>query len=301
MVLVLFPSEPFTPREIDPDFEGERVAARAAGFATGLLDHTRVVEGETAGAVGRVPENAGTAVYRGWMLTPSQYAATYAALAGRGTPLINSPEQYRTCHYLPESYRWIEGHTPRSVWLPLRGAIDFDEVMRLLVPFAEGPVVVKDFVKSQKHYWTEACFIPAANDRSAVERVVSRFVELQGQELAEGLVFREFVPLAIVGKHPKSDMPLAAEFRIFWLDGEPILSHRYWGDLTAFDVPLPFDEIRPIAAQVPSRYFTMDVAFLEGGGWTIVELGDGQVAGLPAPELAPEFFGKIHARLGLGD
>jgi len=301
MVLVLFPSEPFSPREVDPDFAGERDAARAAGFATGLLDHTRVVAGEAAGATGRVPENAGATVYRGWMLTPSQYAATYAALEGRGAQLINSPEQYRTCHYLPESYRWIEGYTPKSVWLSLRSAVDFDEVMRLLAPFGDGPVVVKDFVKSQKHYWTEACFIPAANDRSAVERVVSRFLELQGQELAEGLVFRAFVPLAIVGKHPQSGMPLAAEFRIFWLDGEPLLSHRYWGDLTKFDAPLPFQEIRPIAARVPSRYFTMDVAFLEGGGWTIVELGDGQVAGLPSPELAPEFFEKMHARLTLGD
>lgn len=301
MVLVLFPSEPFSPREIDPDFEGEREAALTAGFATGLLDHTRVVEGEAARAVARVPENAGTAVYRGWMLTPSQYAAAYAALEARGTRLINTPAQYRTCHYLPESYPWIEGHTPKSVWLAVRGDVDFDAVMRLLGPFADGPVVVKDFVKSQKHYWTEACFIPAASDRSAVERVVSRFLELQGQELAEGLVFREFVPLAIVGKHPQSGMPLAAEFRIFWLDGEPILSHRYWGDLTTFDAPLPFEEIRPIAAQVPSRYFTMDVAFLEGGGWTIVELGDGQVAGLPSPALAPEFFGKIHARLSVGD
>jgi hypothetical protein len=34
----------------------------------------------------------------------------------------------------------------------------------------------------------------------------------------------------------------------------------------------------------------MDVAFMNDGGWTIVELGDGQVAGLPAEDLAPEFF-----------
>lgn len=157
MVLVLFPSEPFSPREVDPEFEVEQNAARAAGFATALLDHTRVVEGDAAGAVGRVPENADAVLYRGWMLTPGQYAASHAALEARGTQLINSPEQYRTCHYLPE-----------------------------------------------KHYWNEACFIPRASDRSAVERVVSRFLELQGQELAEGLVFREFVPLAIVGKHPQS-------------------------------------------------------------------------------------------------
>jgi hypothetical protein len=47
------------------------------------------------------------------------------------------------------------------------------------------------FVKSRKHEWTDACFIPSAADRSAVERVVNRFLELQGEELAGGLVFFE--------------------------------------------------------------------------------------------------------------
>jgi hypothetical protein len=88
-------------------------------------------------------------------------------------------------------------------------------------------------------------------------------------------------------------MPLTAEFRIFWLDGEPILWHRYWGDLTTFDVSLPWAELTPIAAGVQSRFFTMDVALLADGGWTIVELGDGQVAGLPAADLASEFYRRL--------
>jgi hypothetical protein len=37
----------------------------------------------------------------------------------------------------------------------------------------------------------------------------------------------------------------------------------------------------------------MDTAFLADGGWTIVELGDGQVAGLPSADLAPEFFKRL--------
>ena len=98
-----------------------------------------------------------------------------------------------------------------------------------VAPFADSSLVVKDYVKSQKHYWQEACFIPAARDLPAVERVVRKFLELQGDDLNEGLVFREFVPLKVVGTHPKSGMPLAAEFRIFWLLGKPILSHRLLG------------------------------------------------------------------------
>jgi hypothetical protein len=172
----------------------------------------------------------------------------------------------------------------------VRGDIDPSSIASLLERFGDRPLVVKDYVKSQKHYWVDACFIPRASDISAVSRVVRRFLELQGEDLNEGLVFREYLPLKIIGTHPRSKMPLAAEFRIFWLDATPVLFHRYWGDLTAFDVPLPLDELRPIAARVPSRFFTMDIAFLDDGGWTIVELGDGQVAGLPSTDLAPEFF-----------
>lgn len=72
-----------------------------------------------------------------------------------------------------------------------------------------------------------------------------------------------------------------------------ILAHRYWGDLTTFSAPLPLDELKAIVSRIPSRFFTVDVAFRDDGDWTIVELGDGQVAGLPAPDLAPEFFKRI--------
>jgi len=291
--LILLPCEPFDPRQVDPDFEPERQAAHAAGLAIALVDHSRLIEGAAAAAVGRTPEEAGAAIYRGWMLRPNQYEVLHAALLSRGVALINTPEEYRTCHYLPESYPWIEGHTPRSVWFRVEGKLDLEQLERSLEPFGDSPLVVKDYVKSQKHYWKEACFMPSARDLSAVEGVVRKFLELQGDDLNEGLVLREFLPLKIVGAHPKSQLPLAAEFRIFWLLGKPILSHRYWGDLTTFDAPLPWAELTPIAARIPSRFFTMDVAFLAGGGWTIVELGDGQVAGLPSADLAPELYRQL--------
>jgi hypothetical protein len=295
--LMLLPCEPFNPREVDPDFEPERRAAKAAGLDTALIDHSQVLEGAAGAAVARTPEGAGPAVYRGWMLKPNQYEAMHAALLSRGIELINTPEQYRACHYLPESYPWIEGNTPRSVWLRVDGTLDLERLKQSIAPFGDSSLIVKDYVKSQKHYWQEACFIPSASDLEAVERVVRRFLELQGDDLNEGLVLREFVPLKVVGTHPKSGMPLAAEFRIFWLSGKPILSHRYWGDLTTFDAPLPWAELTPIAERVPSRFFTMDVAFLADGGWTIVELGDGQVAGLPSADLAPEFFQRLSTGL----
>lgn len=50
-----------------------------------------------------------------------------------------------------------------------------------------------------------------------------------------------------------------------------------------------------IASKVRSRFFTMDVAQQTDGQWIIVELGDGQVAGLPDESEAPEFYRQLAA------
>ena len=293
MTTILFPSLPFQPDEIDADFEVEQAAAVATGFVTALVDHTRVTRGDTVDAVSWVPRDSGPCIYRGWMLKAAEYADMYAALADRGALLRTTAAAYRTCHHLPDNYPFIEGHTPRSTWAPLDGDPTRVWIADLVASFGDGPLVVKDYVKSQKHYWAEACFIPCASDLTTVERVTRRFIELQGEDLNIGLVYRAFVPLKIAGMHPRSGMPLAEEFRIFWAGGEPLLVHRYWGDLVELDVSLPVEELAPLAATIPSEFFTMDVAMRKDGQWTIVELGDGQVAGLPAAELAPTFYAEL--------
>lgn len=296
MTLILFCSQSFAPREVDLDFADEQAAALAAGFVTSLVDHTKATQGDTAGAVRRVSAE-GPAVYRGWMLRASDYDALYAALAQRGVVLVNDPAAYRFCHHLPESYSTLEGETPRTTWLPMQGPLDIEAVFECLRPFGSSPVVVKDYVKSQKHYWLEACFIPRADDQAAVERVVRRFLDLQGEDLCGGLVFREYVPLQIIGRHPRSAMPLAAEVRTFWLDGHLLLAHPYWGNLASSPTLPPHDWLNDLARRVRSRFFTMDVALKEDGHWTVIELGDGQVAGLPAPAVAATFYQDLHRAL----
>jgi hypothetical protein len=173
-----------------------------------MIDHDALVGGEEpARVIRRVPHQPGPtlAVYRGWMVTPPRYRHLYEALAARKDRLIDDPDQYRHAHHLPENYPVIEGRTPRSVWLA--GDLGIDRIMQALTSFGDVPVVVKDFVKSWKHEWAEACFIPSAADQAAVERVVGRFLRLQDDDLNEGLVFREYVEFEPVGVHPKSGMP----------------------------------------------------------------------------------------------
>jgi hypothetical protein len=169
--------------------------------------------------------------------------------------------------------------------------------MTLLAPFGDAPIVVKDYVKSQKHYWNEACFIPSASDAASVERVVSRFIELQDGNLTGGLVFREFVALDALTTHSKSGMPLTKEFRRFVLDGRPLITAAYWEEGDYGDAAPPDELFVDIASRVNSRFLTMDVARCTNGKWTIMELGDAQVSGIPDRVLPIDFYTRLAASL----
>lgn len=280
----IFCCDPGRPKSVDEAYEREANAAAELGIEYHLVDYEALVnEGDAARAVRRVSDQSDstTCVYRGWMLKPFQYRLLYETLGGKGIRLINDPVAYQHCHYLPESYSVIEGLTPRSVWLKTTGEFSIEEVMELLRRFGSSPVIVKDFVKSRKHEWEEACFIPSASDRAVVERVVRRFVELQDEDLSEGLVFREFVHFQPLTQHSKSGMPLTLEYRLFFLDGIPVYWNQYWEEGDYGDLHPPVEQFQEVAARVGSRFFTMDVARKTDGKWMIVELGDGQVAGLP--------------------
>lgn len=281
---IVYCSDPLNPRQPDETYRAEVAAAERLGIPFALVDHDALArDNDPVKAVRRTAQQSelGLGLYRGWMLTPNQYRLMYDALDGRGVRLLNSPAAYRHCHLLPESYPAIEPHTPRSVWIKTTGDVSTDEIMGLLRPFGSAPVVVKDYVKSRKHEWAEACFIPSAFDRASVERVVRRFLELQGDDLSEGLVFREFVEFEPLGRHPKSGMPLTKEYRLFFLEGQPVFWTPYWEGADYRGSVLPVEQFAGAAGGVRSRFFTMDVAQRRGGEWLIVELGDAQVAGLP--------------------
>ncbi|HEY1011265.1 MAG TPA: ATP-grasp domain-containing protein [Herpetosiphonaceae bacterium] len=282
---IVFCADPLAPRQPDPAYAAEAAAAEQAGLAWGLVQLEELLAGDERAAVRKIPaapegSAPALAVYRGWMLRPDDYARLYAALERRGLRLLNDPAAYRHCHWFPESYPLIAGQTPASVWMPA-AEWSLDAAMERLAPFGDQPLILKDYVKSRKHEWHEACFIPAASDRAAVGRVSATFLERQGADLNEGLVYRAFVEFAPLGAHPQSGMPLTREFRQFYLDGAPLLSFPYWESGDYAGAAPPASQWAEIAAGIRSRFWTMDVAQLASGAWQIVELGDGQVAGLP--------------------
>lgn len=295
MLLVLC-RDPLEPGRPDRSFEAEVEAIEGLGIPYVLVDHDAICRGESERSVRRVrgQEHETIAVYRGWMVRPEHYAALFEALDERNVRLINDPDQYRHTHHLPECLPVIRDATPATVWL--RGVPTLEQIMDAVRPFGDRPMIVKDFVKSRKHEWADACYIPSASDREAVIRVVGRFLDLQDDSLNEGLVFREFVEFAPVGKHPKTGLPMTEEYRIFWLDGEPLYAAPYWEGGGYLEEGPPIGAFAGIAQSVKSRFFTMDVARVTGGSWMIVELGDGQVSGLPSDPDARPFYEAMTSR-----
>jgi hypothetical protein len=293
---LVYCSEPFSPTRVDSAYEKEAESATGAGLEYELVDFEALVDHQKpAAAVRRVKaaSNPQLAVYRGWMLKPANYSQLYEALYEKGLRLINTPAAYKHCHHFPESYSVIKEHSPASVFVPLDESAGIEGIMRVLAPFGNRPVILKDYVKSRKHEWYEACYIPSASDRESVEKVVNRFLELQGDDLNEGLVFRQYVSFQPLASHSKSGMPLTKEYRLFFLDGGLLYSLEYWEEGDYSGVFPPANLFAEVARVVQSRFFTMDVAQRLDGEWEIIELGDAQVAGLPDNADVDKFYSVL--------
>ncbi|GAB2707178.1 ATP-grasp domain-containing protein [Kitasatospora kifunensis] len=320
---ILLPQDPLNPRRVDPHYSYESQLVRGLGGETAFVDHDALLAGDAAEGVRRVPLDIGPAWYRGWMLPVTAYAAFGRALAERGCHLLTSAAAYATAHELPGWYSTFEGATPDSVWLSAaHGPAELANAVAKLG--GHGPAIVKDFVKSRKHEWHEACFIPELADLPAVAQVVDRFVELQGEFLAGGVVLRRFHAFAPAesvdeseqaigggwgrtrrpasgarpladGERPvgggqgagersdggPSDGGPAAEARVWWVDGEPVLSGPHPDTPEVFPAP-DLTQVRSLVRALGCRFVTTDLALrADGGGWMVVEVGDGQVSDLP--------------------
>jgi hypothetical protein len=85
-------------------------------------------------------------------------------------------------------------------------------------------------------------------------------------------------------------MPLTLEYRLFFLDGRLLLCSEYWEEGDYGGEKPPIERMTVLAAKVRSRFFSMDVAKQNGGDWLVMELGDGQVAGMPEKADVDRFY-----------
>ena len=286
---ILYCLNPLKAKEVEENYLKETQIALSLGIQFDLFNFDEFVSSNRVLGLSNnsVKEMC---VYRGWMMTPSTYSNFYTSLQSKGFSLINSPQQYKYCHWLPESYDCIQGKTPKSIWIPNEDMLSLAQIFDKIQVFNGKPIILKDYVKSLKHFWKEACFISDSSDKETVNLTISNFLKYQSDEPQGGLVFREFVELEPIGFHSKSGMPLTKEFRLFYLNNTLLTSFNYW-DEGQYSESIPdLNEFNSIAKQIRSNFFTMDIAKTIKGEWIIVELGDGQVAGLPENANVNDFY-----------
>lgn len=231
------------------------------------------------------------AVYRGWMMSGKQYEKFFIELLKYNIVLVNSPFEYEQAHCLYSAYNIIEAHTPFSTFILKE---DFNEttLVEALKPFHGKPLFFRDFYKSEKMLWKSAAYIQDGSDTATVQKTIKEFEKFR--TVKGGYVFRDFLPLNIIGKHPISDIPIANEWRIYFLKDKIIDVSPYWeeGDYSKVNKP-PLDRFLLIGEKVNSSFFTMDVAESKDGCWSIIELGDGQVSGATKDCNLEEFYKNI--------
>ncbi|QJE95306.1 ATP-grasp domain-containing protein [Luteolibacter luteus] len=280
---LLFPCEPFSPRRVEPDFVSEYEAARLAGFPCTLYSHEDLEAGDIVKALKMLPEPGEDRriLMRGWMAPGERYRLLHAGLSDRGYQPLTSPDGYDEAHYLPLAYPITAGLTARSQWIE---GDNEDDAWQLYQGFRGADAIIKDWVKSAKSRWKDACYIPAGTSRERFGEMFRIFRQERGKLFNRGVVLREFLPFMERGRDILG-LPMVEETRLFFWQGECLVP----ADRNS---PGPMDEIgrwTTIARQFLSPFVTVDVALLEDGSWKIVETGDGQVSGLPLG-LDPERF-----------
>lgn len=269
----IFCNHPLYQHKVDADYKDEYDMARLNN-ACSLFSYEELLKGKVK-LYG--DEIQGLTIYRGWMLKPQLYRKLYDELEQRGIILINSPEEYEYCHLLPGWYEDFKDQTAFSVW----STENYVENVVQMTEMLEGSYIVKDYVKSRKHEWYDACYIPNICDKEQVKKVVNNFVTRQGDELVGGVALRKFIELKQMGYHKQSGMPLSEEYRVFVYAGKILTIDNYWTENE--NVKLTEEEcqwIASVATKVKSNFATIDVARRTDGTLIIMELGDGQVSGL---------------------
>jgi hypothetical protein len=285
MPTILFPCQPGRPLEIDADFSFEGEAATGAGFTYLLFDFDALREGEITHAFRKIPktENQTALLYRGWMLSDTHYAQMETALNSKGYQLFNSTSDYAEAHYLPNAYPKLADQTARTAWVAGNSLEDAWQLYQNQ-GFCEKDAIIKDYVKSAKYRWREACYIPAHCSYEDFAQTFVAFLYERGSLFEKGIVLREFLPLLSKGEDMRG-MPIHEEYRLFF---------RHQQLLIPFPEPLP-DWILEMPRRFASPFIALDIARGQEGNWWVIEAGDGGVSGLDTRLDTDAFYPALFA------
>jgi hypothetical protein len=227
---LLYPSDPFNKSTVDEEYAEEFAAVLEADLAYSLFSFEDF-EGNQFRARPALPAGV-EVVYRGWMMSPEQYARLADGVAASGAQMMISAREYRRCHYLPEWYSVCKAWTPETI-VAERNA-DFVDLVR----GKNWPAYfVKDYVKSLTTQRGSVSQTP-----EGIAEVVALIEQYRGS-VEGGICIRKFEEL----RPETEERYFVFRRKAFSRDG---------------NVPALVVEV---AERIPSPFFSVDTAFDASG------------------------------------
>lgn len=243
----LFPSEPFSVKNIDSGYSEEFHACLNAGFSYSLIDIEMLNENRMVLNQRHtdLQDNNTVFIYRGWMLKEKQYKVLEDGFSKLPTSLLTDTKTYLASHHLPNWYESIKELTIKTEFSDVENFLHDIQQKNLL------PCFIKDYVKSLTTERGSIC-----KTKEDAQEVVQNLISYRG-EIEGGLCIRELVEL-------KPD----TEERYFVFNGKAY-------SRVGKQVP---DIVNKIALIHKAPFFSVDVVEKVDGSLIVIEIGDGQVS-----------------------
>lgn len=187
--------------------------------------------------------------------------------------LINSYEQHSFVADIGQWYPVIKDYTPET-WSMRVGTDNLP---------IDCSFILKGATNSIKRLWTTHMF---ARTRTDVPDVYGRLLDdtMIGQQ---EIFVRRYVPLRKLGESVNG-MPITEEYRFFICYGQIVSGGFYWSSHVNDIKSIPFIDtvlyyfVDKVANLIGDRcnFYTIDIGITEEGNPIVIELNDGQMAGL---------------------
>ena len=280
--IIIYPCEWGNINKIDEDYTLEKEVASELGFLTYNFNYDEFVNGDKL-KLSVSSLNNKNVVYRGWMMTVEQYRRFYSELKSLGGNLVTTPEEYEYTHHFINSYDKIDRYTPKTIWFRDEEQINWDKVRNEL----GDKFIVKDYVKSVKGFDFPE-YLESSMTNEELDKYIDKFKQLRGNLYQGGIVLKKYVQLDKNNGHTH-------EFRGFFINhGCRLMYHNSDNkeDLVPFHMGNEY-----AMTMLHSCFYTIDYARLENGEYIVIEVGDGQVSGIPLDRKIAKQLYKYIAKL----
>jgi hypothetical protein len=242
-VRLIYPADTFSPKVVDDVYADEFAAAQAAELPVSIFN----LEDFQGGTFRPRPsiQSGETVLYRGWMLTPTEYTRLFEAIVAAGGTPVTDVAAYTLCHHLPRWYPLLAEFTAETTTFS-----ETDDIAAALTAQGWDGCFLKDYVKSLS---TDGGSV--IRDLSTIPAVIAKMLKYRGQ-IEGGLCARRL-----------EDYDSSSERRYFVWQGQ---AHSDTGEVPHF--------VAEVANRVSSPLFSVDVARRSDGVLRVIELGDGQVS-----------------------